>query len=137
MNRWKDWYEQGKRDFERANLDFDYAYYEWACFTSEQAAEKAIKALGLKYGITLWGHSLSAMLNIILSKKDSLTTGLTTDIHKNKTAGLDDYESAKSKRLLIFDKFKVFKLFTFSILLYPQYLCFFGLTKKVYAKFSY
>ena len=101
MNRWKDWYEQGKRDFERANLDFDYAYYEWACFTSEQAAEKAIKALGLKYGITLWGHSLSAMLNIILSKKDSLTTGLTTDIHKNKTAGLDNIGDIIEKAKLL------------------------------------
>ncbi len=27
-NRWKDWYEQGKRDRERALLDIQYGYYE-------------------------------------------------------------------------------------------------------------
>ena len=27
MNRWKDWYEQGKRDHERALIDVRYGYY--------------------------------------------------------------------------------------------------------------
>lgn len=62
MNRWKDWYEQGKRDYERALLDIRYGYYEWACFTFQQSAEKVIKALGLVRGVTLWGHSLTEML---------------------------------------------------------------------------
>ena len=44
MHMWKDWHEQGGRDFERANLDFDYAYYEWACFTSEKQAKEALDA---------------------------------------------------------------------------------------------
>ncbi len=61
-NRWRDWYEQGKRDLERARLDVQYEYYEWACFTSQQAAEKVVKALGLARNITLWGHSLTEML---------------------------------------------------------------------------
>lgn len=65
MNRWKDWYEQGKRDFEKAELDLKNSYYEWCCFTSQQSAEKVIKALGLRLGITLWGHSLNEMLKII------------------------------------------------------------------------
>ncbi|WP_236631200.1 HEPN domain-containing protein [Chloroflexus sp. MS-G] len=62
MNRWKDWYEQGKRDYTRALLDIQYGYYEWACFTLQQSSEKVIKALGLVRGITLWGHSLTEML---------------------------------------------------------------------------
>jgi len=62
MNRWKDWYEQGKRDYARALLDIQYGYYEWACFTLQQSSEKIIKALGLIRGVTLWGHSLTEML---------------------------------------------------------------------------
>jgi len=65
MNRWKDWYEQGKRDLEKARLKYQNRYYEWAGFTSPQAAEKVIKSLGLKLGITLWGHSLNEMFQII------------------------------------------------------------------------
>lgn len=70
MNRWKDWYEQGKRDMERAALDLKYKYYEWACFTSQQSAEKVIKGLALKTGLNLWGHSLTEMLNILSSRAD-------------------------------------------------------------------
>ena len=65
MNRWKDWYDQGKRDYERALIDVQYRYYEWACFTLQQSAEKVIKAMGLARGLTLWGHSLTEMLKWI------------------------------------------------------------------------
>ncbi|MBC7361743.1 MAG: HEPN domain-containing protein [Candidatus Aminicenantes bacterium] len=68
MNRWKDWYDQGKRDLEKAQLDLKYGFYEWACFTSQQASEKIIKALGMKAGITLWGHSLTEMINLLAEK---------------------------------------------------------------------
>jgi HEPN domain-containing protein len=65
VNRWKDWYAQGKRDYERALLDIQYGYYEWACFTLQQATEKVVKALGLAQGIVLWGHSLTEMLTLL------------------------------------------------------------------------
>ncbi len=65
MNRWKDWYEQGKRDRQRAEIDIQYGYYEWACFTLQQATEKFIKALGMSKGVILWGHSLTEMLKLI------------------------------------------------------------------------
>jgi HEPN domain-containing protein len=65
MNRWKDWYEQGKRDLERARLDVAHGFYEWACFTSQQSAEKVIKGLALKLGLTIWGHSLTEILRIL------------------------------------------------------------------------
>jgi len=67
MSRWKDWYEQGKRDMERARLDLEYRYYEWACFTSQQATEKVIKAVALKKGLNIWGHSLTEIFKIISS----------------------------------------------------------------------
>ena len=68
MNRWKDWYEQGKRDRERAEIDLRYKYYEWACFTSQQATEKVVKALALKIGVTLWGHSVTEMLKFLVAR---------------------------------------------------------------------
>lgn len=68
MNRWKDWYEQGKRDFEKAGIDLKNGYYEWVCFTSQQSAEKIVKGTGLKYGLVLWGHSITEMLNLLSEK---------------------------------------------------------------------
>lgn len=65
MNRWKDWYEQGKRDLERARLDIEHRFYEWACFTSQQAAEKVVKGLAMKLGVTIWGHSLTEIFKIL------------------------------------------------------------------------
>ena len=68
MNRWRDWYEQGKRDMERAKLDIEYKYYEWACFTLQQSTEKVVKALALRLGFNLWGHSVREIFNILSSK---------------------------------------------------------------------
>lgn len=62
MNRYQDWLDQAKRDLQRAYLDVQYEYWEWACFTSQQAAEKAVKALLMERGYTAWGHSITAML---------------------------------------------------------------------------
>ena len=67
MNRWRDWYEQGKRDMERAALDIEHKYYEWACFTAQQATEKVVKALALKRGLNLWGHSINEMIKMLAS----------------------------------------------------------------------
>ena len=65
MNRWKDWLDQAERDLKRAQLDVEHGFYEWACFTAQQSAEKAIKALGMRFGVDLWGHSLTAMLRVL------------------------------------------------------------------------
>jgi HEPN domain-containing protein len=50
---------------EKARLDLENGYYEWACFTAQQAAEKIINALALKKGLSIWGHSLTEMLGIL------------------------------------------------------------------------
>ncbi len=60
-------YDQGIRDLERARLDITHEFYEWACFTAQQSAEKVLKGLALNLGITIWGHSLTEML-VILSE---------------------------------------------------------------------
>lgn len=43
--RSKDWLSQAIRDLEKAGMDIKWGYYEWACFTAQQAAEKAVKSL--------------------------------------------------------------------------------------------
>ena len=43
--RSKDWLDQAIRDLEKANMDVKWKYYEWACFTAQQAAEKSVKVL--------------------------------------------------------------------------------------------
>lgn len=45
-----DWLKQAKRDLEAARKMAQGALYEWACFASQQAAEKAIKAVFQKMG---------------------------------------------------------------------------------------
>jgi HEPN domain-containing protein len=60
--RSKDWLAQAIRDLEKANLDLQWGYYEWACFTSQQAAEKAVKALFQSIHADAWGHSVSELL---------------------------------------------------------------------------
>lgn len=62
MNRYRDWLEQALRDLERAKIDIQYEYWEWACFTSQQAAEKALKALLMSRGQDAWGHAITPML---------------------------------------------------------------------------
>lgn len=46
MERSRDWMDQAERDLQHARSDVDGGYYEWACFSAQQAAEKAVKAVG-------------------------------------------------------------------------------------------
>ena len=62
MNRYQDWMAKAERNLEKAALDLRYEYWEWACFTAQQAAEKAVKALLMKMGFTVWGHAITPML---------------------------------------------------------------------------
>ncbi len=63
MNRYRDWLAQAERDLRRAALDIQYEFWEWACFTSQQAAAKAVKALLMNHGVAAWGHAITPMLN--------------------------------------------------------------------------
>ena len=57
-----DWLRQAEKDLEKAKLDLEWGYYEWACFTSHQAAEKAIKAVFQHIHGDAWGHGTKALL---------------------------------------------------------------------------
>lgn len=62
VNRSLDWFKQAIRDLEQAVRSEEDGFYEWACFTAQQAAEKAVKALHLKLGQEAWGHVVAKLL---------------------------------------------------------------------------
>lgn len=75
MERSKDWLDQAKRDLEHAHNDLRSAFYEWACFSAQQAAEKAVKAVFQKLGAEAWGHSVADLL-LELRKRHMVPEGL-------------------------------------------------------------
>jgi HEPN domain-containing protein len=56
-NRAGDWFRQAERDLEQATASREDGRHEWACFASQQAAERAVKALHLSLGQDAWGHA--------------------------------------------------------------------------------
>ena len=61
-NRSLDWLRQAEEDLKHAEYSFKIGDYEWACFASQQSAEKAIKALHLHLGQEAWGHVIAKLL---------------------------------------------------------------------------
>lgn len=61
-NRDRDWFRQAERDVEQAEDSARSQRHEWACFASQQAAEKAVKALHLNRGQEAWGHVVARLL---------------------------------------------------------------------------
>ena len=61
-NRAKDWFAQAVRDLEQARDSRAAGRHEWACFASQQAAEKAVKALHLAMGQEAWGHVVAQLM---------------------------------------------------------------------------
>ena len=61
--RSRDWFAQAQRDLETARWQLQGGFYEWVCFTCQQAAEKAVKALYQRSNALAWGHALSRLLN--------------------------------------------------------------------------
>ncbi len=82
MPKWFDWLKQSERDLEHAKSSKDGGFYEWACFSAQQAAEKALKAVYLYNNEEAWGHSV---LNLIKGLKSA-----TIDLEE-KAAKLDRY----------------------------------------------
>ncbi|MEW5768595.1 MAG: HEPN domain-containing protein [bacterium] len=75
MERSKDWIEEAEGDLEHARSDMERSFYNWACFSAQQAAEKACKAVFQKMGAEAWGHSVSDLLTE-LSRHHSLSEDL-------------------------------------------------------------
>lgn len=75
MERSGDWMEQAARDLAHAKSDVTTGYYEWACFSAQQAAEKAGKAVLQKLGAEAWGHSVADLLSE-LERSKAVPAGL-------------------------------------------------------------
>jgi HEPN domain-containing protein len=62
-NRSRDWLEQAQRDLAHAEHSQKAGYHEWACFSAQQAAEKAVKGLHLHLKQEAWGHIVARLLS--------------------------------------------------------------------------
>lgn len=68
MERSRDWMDQAQGDLEHAQHDLEHGFYEWACFSAQQAAEKAVKAVFQKLGAEAWGHSVADLLKELATR---------------------------------------------------------------------
>ncbi len=66
MERSRDWMEQAQWDLLHAKGDIEQKFYDWACFSAQQAAEKAVKAALPKIGIEAWGYSVADLLEELM-----------------------------------------------------------------------
>jgi HEPN domain-containing protein len=62
VERSRDWLDQAEGDLEHAKNDLRTGFYDWACFSAQQSAEKAVKAVFQKLGAEAWGHSVYDLL---------------------------------------------------------------------------
>jgi HEPN domain-containing protein len=62
MERSADWIAQAQGDLAHARHDLDSGFYDWACFSAQQAAEKAVEADFQRLGADAWGHSVADLL---------------------------------------------------------------------------
>lgn len=65
MERSGDWIDQARGDLQHAQNDLQDGFYDWACFSAQQAAEKAVKAVFKRYRMEAWGHSIVDLLNAL------------------------------------------------------------------------
>ncbi|MDA8109631.1 MAG: HEPN domain-containing protein [Betaproteobacteria bacterium] len=61
-NRARDWFTQAERDLEQARDSRAAGRHEWACFATQQAAGKALKAMHLARNQEAWGHVVARLL---------------------------------------------------------------------------
>jgi HEPN domain-containing protein len=62
MERSADWLSQARSDLAHARNDLTDGFFDWACFSAQQAAEKAVKALLMARGAEPWGHASADLL---------------------------------------------------------------------------
>jgi len=74
--RFKDWIAQAEDDLEHAKKSLKMQDYNWSCFASQQAAEKALKSLYDFLGGEGWGHTVVKLLKELPQDKVSVKKGL-------------------------------------------------------------
>jgi len=75
MERSKDWIDEAEGDLKHAKSDLEHEFYNWACFSAQQSAEKAMKAVFQKMHAEAWGYSAFDLLKE-LSKRHKVPEDL-------------------------------------------------------------
>lgn len=70
MERSADWMDQARGDLAHARHNAEAGFHEWACFSAQQSAEKAAKAVFQKMGAEVWGHSVADLLDVLSEQYD-------------------------------------------------------------------
>jgi HEPN domain-containing protein len=65
MGRSKDWLDEANGDLEHARNDMECRFHNWARFSAQQQAEKAIKAVFPRMDTEAWGLSVADLLMVI------------------------------------------------------------------------
>jgi len=68
VERSKDWLDQAEGDLEHAKSDLKHRFYDWACFSAQQSAEKAVKAVFQKLGAEALGYPVYDLLKNLREK---------------------------------------------------------------------
>ena len=83
MDRSKDWIDEAEGDLEHAKSDLEREFYNWACFSAQQSAEKSVKAVFQKMHGEAWGHSVADLLKELSKRyevsKEFIDGGLELD----------------------------------------------------------
>ncbi len=62
MRRPQDWLKQAQAEYAAAQSLYEDGHWAWCCFTCQQAAEKALKAVLEHFGDPQTGHNLNYLL---------------------------------------------------------------------------
>ena len=62
------WLSQARSDLKASIISMQSEVFEWACFQSQQAGEKAMKALWYSLQLDPWGHSVLKLINDLPTK---------------------------------------------------------------------
>jgi HEPN domain-containing protein len=70
------WLRQAEADISAAQGSLKNNNFEWACFQSQQASEKALKALWYFFSFDPWGHSAARLINDFPEEKTKQSLSL-------------------------------------------------------------
>ena len=75
-SRATDWLRQADADLAHARHALAAGHHEWACFSAQQAAEKAAKAAHAALGQEAWGHVVTELLDALSPHAPSVDEAL-------------------------------------------------------------
>lgn len=65
MQRSLDWLREAEGELQAAQDLYKHGHWSWCCFTCQQAAEKALKAIGEHFRQHLIGHNLNLLVQTL------------------------------------------------------------------------